>query len=111
MLSESTIVIFQPTRILSVNNSVTLLSWINFNLAQGNKALLIDFSQVTFMDSMGLGTLVKAHKAMQNTGGRLALCGLRGQARMLFDMAGIDELFETYASPNEFKQALVTVGS
>lgn len=110
MSSESTITIFQPTHILSVENSDTLLDWIDSNLAQGSKTLLIDFNHVNFMDSMGLGALVTAHKVIHKAGGRLALCRLRGQARMLFEMAGMDELFEIYASPNEFKQALAAAG-
>ena len=58
------------------------------------------------MDSMGLGTLITAHKVVQKAGGKLALCGLWGQARMVFEMSNMEELFETYETPQEFEQAL-----
>jgi anti-sigma B factor antagonist len=108
MSSESTGMTFRPTRILSVASSATLLKWINRNLEQGNKSLLIDFSGVMFMDSMGLGTLITAHKVVQKAEGKLALCGLWGQARMVFEAANMAELFEIYDSPQEFEQALVS---
>jgi anti-sigma B factor antagonist len=108
MTSKSTNITYRPTRILSVASSTTLLKWIDRNLEQGNKALLIDFSGVMFMDSMGLGTLITAHKVIQKAGGTLSLCGLWGQARMVFEMSNMDELFKVYENPEEFEQALLS---
>jgi anti-sigma B factor antagonist len=98
--------IFQPNRILSAGNASDLVDWTKQTLETGATVLLIDFCQVMFMDSSGLGTLVSALKLVQKEGGRLALCSLSGQALMLFEMAGMEKLFETYRTLDDFKTAL-----
>jgi anti-sigma B factor antagonist len=64
-----------------------------------------------FMDSSGLGTLVSALKLVQKAEGRLALCSLSGQALMLFEMAGMEKMFETYSNLDDFKNALSSAAS
>jgi anti-anti-sigma factor len=97
--------VFYPTRILSVDSSETLLEWIDQQLQNGHKTLLIDFRNVTFMDSTGLGALVSAFKAVQLADSRLALCCLKGQARMVFDMVGMEQLFEVFDNLKAFEQS------
>ncbi len=98
--------IFQPSRLLSAGNTSELVDWTRQTLETGVDILLIDFCQVMFMDSSGLGTLVSALKLVQKAEGRLALCSLSGQALLLFEMAGMEKLFETYRTLDEFKSAL-----
>jgi anti-anti-sigma factor len=98
--------IFKPNRILSAGNASDLVDWTRQTLEAGATVLLIDFCQVMFMDSSGLGTLVSALKLVQKAEGRLALCSLSGQALMLFEMAGMEKMFETYGNLDEFKSAL-----
>jgi len=103
--------IFQPTRILSVASSASLLNWVNQRLEVGDRILIIDFCQVMFMDSTGLGTLVTALKVVQRAEGRLILCSLWGQARMMLDMAGMESIFEIYGKPSEFENSLSSLES
>lgn len=98
--------IFQPNRLLSAGNTSELVDWTKQTLETGVDILLIDFCQVMFMDSSGLGTLVSALKLVQKAEGRLALCSLSGQALLLFEMAGMEKLFETYRTVDDFKSAL-----
>jgi anti-sigma B factor antagonist len=98
--------IFQPNRILSAGNAGDLVDWTKQALDAGVDVLLIDFCQVMFMDSSGLGTLVSSLKLVQKAGRRLALCSLNGQALMLFEMAGMEKLFETYRNIDDFKDAI-----
>jgi anti-sigma B factor antagonist len=102
----STFKIFQPTRILSAANSGAIIDWIEHNLDSGTLHLLIDLVNVSFMDSSGVGGLVVALKRVQAAGGTLALCSLNGQARMLFELAAMDQMFKIYANPQEYKTAL-----
>lgn len=98
--------IFQPKRLLSAGNAGELVAWAKQALETGADVLLIDFCQVMFMDSSGLGTLISALKLVQKAEGRLVICSLGGQALMLFEMAGMEKLFETYSNLDEFKSAL-----
>jgi len=103
----STFKIFQPTRILSAVNSIDIIDWIDHTLASGTLHLLIDLTNVSFMDSRGMGGLIVALKRVKAANGTLALCSLSGQARMLFELAAMDQMFTIYANPQEYKTALL----
>lgn len=102
----STMNVFLPTRILSSANTIDLLDWIHNNLDADRYCLLINLKNVLFMDSTGLTALITAQKVVSEAGGRLALCGLNGQARMLFEMANVEQMFEIYDTASEFQQAI-----
>jgi anti-sigma B factor antagonist len=101
--------IFQlKARTLSAGSSPELLYWINNFLDLGTKVLLIDFQNVFFMDSSGLGALVIARNRVQKAGGKLMLCGLNGQARMLLEISGMEHAFEVYETVEDCRQVLAT---
>jgi anti-sigma B factor antagonist len=107
----SAISVFFPTRILSSANTADLLYWVRDQLARNsfnNKRcyLLVNLKNVLFMDSTGLTALVTAHKMVLEANGRLALCGLQGQAQMLFEMASMEKVFEIYQDAGDFERSL-----
>lgn len=100
--------IFQVrTRLFSAATAPELLYWVNNILESGETYLLLNMQEVLFMDSSGLGALVVAHNRVQKAGGKLMLCSLNGQARMLFELAGMEKLFEVYSDQKSFEQALL----
>ncbi len=102
---------FYPTRILSASTVNDLLEWLETNFARGEKTLVVNLQNVLFMDSSGLGALVRAMKKARADKVRLVLCSLNGQARMLFEQAGMDTLFEIYTDMDEFyRKELVSSG-
>ncbi|MDX2214166.1 MAG: STAS domain-containing protein [Oculatellaceae cyanobacterium bins.114] len=105
----STINVFVPTRILSSANAPDLLAWIRDNLDADRHHLLINLKNILFMDSTGLTALITAHKMVSEVGGRLGICGLNGQARMLFEMTSMERVFEIYETMAEFEQAIAPV--
>lgn len=102
----SDVEVIQPNRILSSIESNKLLDDISCCLENGRTNILLDLQHVSFMDSRGLAALVVALKQVRDAQGRFAICRLGGQARMLFELTGMDESFEIYASPEEFSQVL-----
>lgn len=58
---ESTAAV-SPTGDLDVSTSPRLLACIDELLAEGRSRITLDMRAVTFIDSSGLGALVKAHK-------------------------------------------------
>ncbi|MBW4631395.1 MAG: STAS domain-containing protein [Iphinoe sp. HA4291-MV1] len=68
------------------------------------KIVLIDFQEVTFMDSSGLGALVLAFKALQAVDRNLVICSINEQVRILFELTGMDKVFEIYSSREEFNK-------
>lgn len=53
--------------------------------------LVLDFSGVTRMSSMMLGTLIMLQKRVRQKGGRLALCGIDPELREVFVVARLDQ--------------------
>jgi len=54
------------------------------------------------MDSSGLGALVLALKAVRMAGGRLFVCSINEQIRILFELTSMDRVFEIFETPEEF---------
>lgn len=55
---------------------------------------ILDFQEVTFMDSSGIAVVINALRNMSGIGGRLVLTGLRNQPMKVFRTSGIDKLVE-----------------
>ena len=56
------------------------------------KHLLLDFSDVTFMDSSGIALAVRAQRRMAALGGMALLCNVPPQAKKVFEAAGIPRI-------------------
>ncbi len=54
------------------------------SLACAGEDVLLDLSNVSFIDSTGIGALVALHKKLAARGHRLRISGLRGQPLQLF---------------------------
>ena len=69
---------------------------LNTIAAQNNKVIL-DFSQVTFLASIGIRILVKTARAIGNKGGRLVVYNLSSDARKVLRSTGIDAVIPVVA--------------
>ena len=58
--------------------------------------LIIDLTQVKFMDSAGLGVLVSGLKVCNKNGGDLVLVGLSENVRELFRITRLDTVFKLF---------------
>ena len=54
--------------------------------------LTLDFSQVSFMDSSGVGMIIGRYKTMAARGGRVTAYGLKAPVDRLFRMAGLHRI-------------------
>jgi anti-sigma B factor antagonist len=65
-------------------------------LEEGRVNLLVDLRKVTFLDSSGLGALVRAMTSSQKEGGQTKLLGAGPQVRKLLEMTRLDSVFENF---------------
>lgn len=65
-------------------------------LEEGKVNLLVDLRKVTFLDSSGLGALVRAMTSSQKEGGQTKLLGAGPQVRKLLEMTKLDSVFENF---------------
>ena len=62
-------------------------------IESGQTRLLIDLSQVEYIDSSGLGMLIRIQKIAVRNGGNVVLKGVQGIVRELFEMTRLTALF------------------
>ena len=55
---------------------------------------ILDFSEVTFVDSSGIAVVINALRAMTQIEGHLILAGINQQPMRVFRASGIDKLVE-----------------
>lgn len=58
------------------------------------RVCLLDFQDVTFMDSSGIAVVINALRNMTRIQGTLSLCGLNAQPLKVFRASGVDKLVE-----------------
>ncbi len=58
------------------------------------QVLTLDFRNVTFMDSSGIGLVMGRYRLIQETGGRLVIRHTSQHIRKVMRLAGIDRLAE-----------------
>jgi anti-sigma B factor antagonist len=78
-----------------------MIDWI----LQGHKRILLDLSQVDFIDSSGLGAIVSCLKTI-GTNGDLVICGIRDTVMSLFQLTRMNRVFQIYLSQDEAVRAL-----
>lgn len=61
-------------------------------IGDDQKALIVDYSKIDFIDSSGLGTLVSLLK-MMNGKGEMTLCALNPGIRNMFTLTRMDRIF------------------
>lgn len=58
--------------------------------------LVVDLSQVTYIDSSGLAVLIEAMQNVGSYGGSFALTGLQEGVRPIFEIARLDQVFRIF---------------
>jgi anti-sigma B factor antagonist len=75
-------------------------------VGDGYAQLVIDLTDVPFIDSSGLAALVSGLKAAREASGTLKLVGLNEQTRTVFRVTLLDRVFAFYPDVNEAIDAL-----
>ena len=66
------------------------------NLRPG--ALILDLSEIEFMDSSGLGLVLGRYRRIRELGGEMFLCNTNERIMKLLKMAGVDKIIKTVNS-------------
>ncbi len=79
----------------------TLKAAINTLLAAGNKKLVLNLGNVPYIDSAGLGEVVRTHTTVSRQGGSLKLLNLTKRIEDLLSITKLLTVFDTYDSEAE----------
>jgi anti-sigma B factor antagonist len=58
--------------------------------------VVIDFSEVTYIDSAGLAALIQAMQKVEAYGGKFLLAGLQETVRSIFEISRLDQVFQIF---------------
>lgn len=78
---------------------------------KGTKHLLIDLTRVEYLDSTGLGILIGGVKRLKEQGGSLRLVGPSARITRIFDITGLNKIFDVYATEQDALAASAAGGS
>lgn len=71
----------------------------------GNRRIVLNLSEVDFIDSSGLGAIISGFKKIGNNG-NLVICVVKESVMSLFRLTRMNRVFDIYASENEALEAL-----
>jgi len=83
-------------RITLGEGASTLRENIRSLAAKGNKKILLNLSDVSYIDSSGIGELVSAFTTVTNQGGVLKLLGLTKRVKDLLQITKLYTVFEVF---------------
>jgi anti-sigma B factor antagonist len=75
-------------------------------IEKGGKEVIVDFTNTTFIDSTTLGVLVGGVKRLRTNDGSLSLVCSDRNITKIFEITGLDKVFEIYATRDEAVSAL-----
>ncbi len=67
----------------------------------GIKDIVVNLSQVTYIDSSGLGVLLGRYKRVSRSGGRMFIVGPPPQVRKIIEMSGLLSIMREFSSEAE----------
>jgi anti-anti-sigma factor len=94
-------------KVIKVNGEVDLynvseLKKALFNITNSECAsIIIDMSNINYMDSSGIGALVAGQKKMRAKNGKFALMSIHEDVLNILKLATLDKFFKIYNSPDD----------
>lgn len=63
------------------------------NLENGYRFIIFDLTELTYVDSSGIGTLIQISNWLKNRGGVMILANVQGSVEKIFQISKLDEFF------------------
>ena len=83
-----------------------LLDCIQGYIDSGEQKFVLDCSELAYISSMGLATLVRANSRLKPMGGKIALAGVKGVAADALRLVHFDRLFNMFPTVDAAADAL-----
>ena len=92
-------------RLLTADESEAKESLKNI-IEEGVGRLILDLSQLSFIDSSGCAVLISSLKAIRARQGKIALCTLTHNVRALLELTLVITLFEVFDTPEAAMESI-----
>jgi anti-sigma B factor antagonist len=104
----------QDQRILLLRGPITIETAPQFERAvhhEHAETVILDLSDVPYIDSVGLGSLVAAYVSHQKSGRCLVLTAVKPRVRKIMEITKVNDFFVTFSTTWEAVEALANTGS
>jgi len=95
-LLDSVTIVDLSGRITLGEGSSTLRETVRDLISKGQKNILLNLGDVTYIDSSGIGELVSSFTSVNNQGGRLKLLNLQKKVHDLLQITKLYTVFEVH---------------
>jgi len=95
---DSGTLIFKLRGSLDLATAPTVRAALTEATEKGNHDLIVDLTQLEFLDSTGLGVLIGAHRRAAERGGSFRLIATDGPISRLLNITGLIAVFSVYHS-------------
>lgn len=92
---------YEATIVVAKDFKETLINYIE----DGNKKILLDFTEIDLMDSTFLGALVVALRKMKEVGGEIKIFGVSESVSLVFGLTKMKNYFDICDSKEEAIQS------
>ena len=95
-------------RVLRLDGALVLTTMFAFQTtvrADTSRTLIIDFTNISYVDSAGIGALVGAYVTRQNSGRMLALVGVSDRVHTALKVTHVEQFFRFFDSVSAAEQA------
>jgi anti-sigma B factor antagonist len=75
--------------------------WIKEQVTAGHTKIFVNLTDVNFIDSSALSTLVQGLKHCREAGGDLVLCSLPQTVRVIFELTRLDKAFRIFVTEDD----------
>jgi anti-sigma B factor antagonist len=97
-------------RIFQLNGPLTITTLFGFRdvirAEKTARTVILDFSQVPYVDSAGVGAIVNAHVSRLNSGRSLVLVAVQDRIRTLMKVTRVDEVLTIYPTLQDAQAAI-----
>jgi anti-sigma B factor antagonist len=100
----------EDQRILQLNGPITIATLFDFRDAvraeKTAKTLILDFTEVPYVDSAGVGAIVNAHVSCVNSGRRILLVAVQDRIRTLMKVTKVEQILSIFPTLQEAQAAI-----
>jgi anti-anti-sigma factor len=99
--------VFEPEGIIDSAGGGQLRQDVSDRLESGVETILLDLTNISFMDSSGLGAMVATLQRVRSRGAKLYLCSLNDQIKIILELTKMDKIFDILPDRAAFEAAIV----
>lgn len=91
---------------INIDTSSELRKVFNLCIQDKEKKIIIDGTNLSYIDSSGLATLIELFQRLKKIEGQLKLCGLSEKVKSVFEVTKLDKLFDICSCREKAKESL-----